>query len=104
MNKKISLIMASAIATILTTYISTLTISNQALAIGGKPAYAATLGQTLAGQAQSGLGDCLNNNPPCQANVKVLGQELTQGIKAQTGKVLEECCKLLTHPFDTRPR
>jgi hypothetical protein len=91
MNKKISLIMISAIAAILTTSILTVALSYQAFAqgTGGQGG----VGQILAGH---GLTDAVT-----QANVKVLGQELTQGIKTQTG---QECCKLLIHPFNVRPR
>ena len=92
MHKKTSVTTGLAIATILTAYISVPTFSNQAFAqhlITPTTLMYGKLGQTLAGQAQSshgeGLGDC---PPPCQANVKVLGQELAQGIKAQVGKVL----------------
>jgi hypothetical protein len=45
MRKKTSTIIGLAIATILTAYISAVITPNQALAIGGSPAYAATLGQ-----------------------------------------------------------
>jgi hypothetical protein len=73
---------------ILTTSILTVALSYQAFAqgTGGQGG----VGQILAG---NGLTDAVT-----QANVKVLGQELTQGIKTQTGQVLEECCKLLIHP------
>jgi len=73
MYKKTSTIMGLAIATILIAYISALTLSNQAFAQM---------------HAIPRLGDCGASNPNCQANTKVIGQELTQGIKAQVGKVL----------------
>jgi hypothetical protein len=72
MRKKTSTIVGLAIATILTAYISGLTLSNQVSAQAGGH------GGWLYGHS-SQLG---------QTNVKVLGQELTQGIKAQVGKVL----------------
>ena len=46
MNKKMSLIVASTIATILTAYVSGLTFSNQAFAQAGGHGHSGLLGQT----------------------------------------------------------
>jgi hypothetical protein len=101
MRKKTSTIIGIAIATILIGYISALTISNQAFAqINPNPSMQGTtvnaqpghdhvphVGQILvdpnpASPGGTHTGDCLNNNPPCQANVKELGHQLINAIKA----------------------
>jgi hypothetical protein len=82
MHKKTSTVIGLAIATILTAYISALTVSNQAFARGINSG-----GQVVGQEVNTRVTDAVT-----QANVKVLGQEaevgkILAGHEAQLGKV-----------------